>query len=289
MHRTRIAPAEVGAAMRASATIALAFVAAVIAACHPITGSPEAIYVIDGKPIPSVASSAPAYVAYAEFKAMAVNDDGTAFLSIRQCSAAKAVEDALDDCRRSSTGQACRVAAIGNADASGLDESGVAQLIRQHSRAIAKLRGSSTHAGAAIPVVLAGKEVPYVPGFATGNLYYDPDIPCVGVVVAQTKEGLVCDGAWQFRRRTSSAEYPVEGDLDFDCSNGVKIAGTYVTFASGSGAARVTDESGRTLFAVYGPDVTDAANGGDVFLRLWQERAARSPEAAIFQQPPTMP
>ena len=273
-----------------SGTIALALTVAVIAACRAGTESPEAIYVVDGKPVPSIASSAPAYAAYPEFKAMAVNADGTAFLSIRQCSAAKATEDALDDCRRSSTGQACRVAAIGNADASGLDESGVAQLIRQHSRAIAKLRRSSTHSGAAIPVVLAGKDVPYVPGFATGNLYYDPTLPCVGVVVAQTREGLVCDGAWQFRRRLSSAEYPVEGDLDFDCSNGVKIAGTYVTFASGAGAARVSDERGRTLFAVYGPDVAaDAADGGDAFLRLWQERAARSPDAAIFRQQPVLP
>ena len=106
-----------------SGTIALALTVAVIAACRAGTVSPEAIYVVDAKPVPSIASSA--YAAYPEFKAMAVNADGTAFLSIRQCSAAKATEDALDDCRRSSTGQACRVAAIGNADASGLDESGV--------------------------------------------------------------------------------------------------------------------------------------------------------------------
>jgi hypothetical protein len=118
-----------------------------------------------------------------------------------------------------------------------------------------------------------------------GSLYYDPSTPCVGVVVAQTKEGLICDGVWQFRRRLSEAEYPAEGDLDFDCSNGVKLIGTYVTLTSGFGAARVTDDRGRTLFAVYGPDVDDGAGQGGKFRRLWAKRALLASEAAIFQQP----
>src|SRR5437667_1797346 len=217
-------------------TAALAVAAVVIATCQPATAPADDIYTVDGKPIASIASSDPVYAAFPEFKAMAVNDDGTAFLSIRQCSAAKAADDALGDCRRASGGQGCRLAAIGNADASGLDEAGVAQLIRQHTRAVAKLRGSSSSgAGVAIPVALAGKAVPYLSDFATGRLYYDPHSPCVGAVVAQTKEGLICDGAWQFRRRLSDLEYPAEGDLDFDCSNGVKLTGTYVTIVSGFG------------------------------------------------------
>ena len=275
--------------MRSLRTTALAVAAAVIAACNPAPDPKDGIYIVDGKPIPSIASSDPVYAAFPEFKAMAVNGDGTAFLSIRQCSAAKAADEALGNCRRASSGQACRLAAIGNADASDLDDAGIAQLVRQHARAIAKLPRGGSRAAVAIPVVLAGKDVPYVPGFATGSLYYDPSIPCVGVVVAQTKEGLVCDGVWQFRRHLSSAEYPVEGDLDFDCSNGAKIAGTYMTFATGFGAARVTDERGRTLFAVYGPDVVEEVSEGDAFLRLWRERAAQAPEAAIFQQPPVLP
>jgi len=258
-------------------------------ACQPAPEPGGTIYVVDGKPIPSIASSDPAYAAFPEYKAMAVNDDGTAFLSIRQCSAAKAADDALDSCRHASGGQACRLAAVGNADASGLEDSAVAQLIRQHSRAIAELPQGGARSVVAIPVVLAGKDVPYVSGFATGSLYYNPSIPCVGVVVAQTQDGLVCDGAWQFRRHLSSTEYPVEGDLDFDCSNGAKIAGTYMTFASGFGAARVADDRGRTLFAVYGPDVAEEARDGDAFLRLWRERAAQAPEAAIFQQQPVLP
>jgi hypothetical protein len=264
-------------------------VAFVVAACQPDGAPRGGIYTVDGKPIPSVAASDPAYVAFPEFKAMAVNGDGTAFLSIGQCSAAKAMDAALSDCRDRSAGQACRVAAIGNADASGLDDSGLAQLIRQHSRYIAKLRQASSRSATAIPVVLAGEDVPYVTGFASGELYYDPGTPCVGAVGAQTKEGLICDGVWQFRRRLYSTEYPVEGDLDFECSNGAKIAGTYVTFASGFGAARVTDDHGQALFAIYGPDVAGGVNEGGEFLRLWQERAAHAPEASIFQQRPVIP
>ena len=257
------------------------------AGCQPGAGAADDIYVVDGKPVPSVAASDPAYAAFPEFKAMAVNADGIAFLSIGQCSAAKAIEDALSDCRRGSGDQACRLSAIGNADASGLDESGVSQLIRQHSRSIAKLRSGRARSSTAIPVVLAGNDVPYLPGFASGSLYYDPSIPCIGEVVAQTKEGLVCDGVWQVRRRLYSTEYPVEGDLDFECSNGARITGTYVTFTSGAGAARVTDDRGRTLFALYGPDVAGGVDDGREFLRLWQERATHAPEASISE--PTRP
>jgi len=270
-------------------TAALAVAAVVIATCQSATASADDIYTVEGKPIPSVASSDPAYAAFPEFKAMAVNDDGTAFLSIRQCSAAKAAEDALGDCRRASNGQACRLAAVGNADASGLDEAGVAQLIRQHSRAVAGLPRGGSDSATAIPVALAGKALPYLSGFAAGSLYYDPSRPCVGAVVAQTKEGLICDGAWQFRRRLSDAEYPAEGDLDFDCSNGVKMTGTYVTFASGFGAARLTDERSGTLFAVYGSDVADGVSRADEFRRLWRKRALLAPEAPIFQQQPAVP
>jgi len=270
-------------------TVVLAVAAVAIATCRPATAPADDIYTVEGKPIPSVASSDPVYAAFPEFKAMAVNDDGTAFLSIRQCSAAKAAEDALGDCRRASSGQGCRLAAIGNADASGLDEAGVAQLIRQHSRAVAKLRRTNSGAGVAIPVALAGKAVPYLSDFATGSLYYDPRSPCVGTVIAQTQEGLICDGAWQFRRRLSDLEYPAEGDLDFDCSNGVKMTGSYVTFASGFGAARVTDDRGRTLLAVYGPDVPDDVSEGGKFSRLWERRAVLAPESPIFQPQPEIP
>jgi hypothetical protein len=269
---------------------ALLLAAAVFfAGCQPDAGSADDSYIVEGKPVPSVAASDPVYAAFPEFKAMAVNADGIAFLSIGQCSVAKAVEDALGDCRRGSGDQACRLSAIGNADASGLDESGVSQLIRQHSRAIARLRSGRARSSTAIPVVLAGSDVPYLPGVASGSLYYDPSIPCFGEVVAQTKEGLVCDGVWQFRRRLDSTEYPVEGDLDFECSNGARIAGTYITFASGLGAALVADDRGRTLFALYGPDVAGGVEEGQDFLRLWQERAARAPEASIFQKQPVVP
>jgi len=271
--------------MKSLGTVAVAVMTAIIAACRPSGAPADDIYTIDGKPVPSIASSDSVYAAFPEFKAMAVNEDGTAFLSIRQCSAAKAAEDALVDCRRASTGQTCRLAAVGNADASGLDETEVAQLIRLHSRAIAKLPRGGSRSAMVIPVALSGKAAPYVSGFATGSLYFDPSIPCVGAVVAQTKEGLICDGAWQFRRRLSAAEYPVEGDLDFDCSNGVKLTGTYVTFASGFGAARVTDDRGHALFAIYGPDVDDGASQADKFRRLWDKRAALAPAASIFQQP----
>src|SRR6185295_15451659 len=140
MHRTRIALAGWRQQMRwrpigIIKTAALTVAAVVIATCQSATASADDIYTVEGKPIPSIASSDPAYAAFPEYKAMAVNDDGTAFLSIRQCSAAKAADDALDSCRHASGGQACRPAAVGNADASGLEDSAVAQLIRQHSRA----------------------------------------------------------------------------------------------------------------------------------------------------------
>jgi hypothetical protein len=269
---------------------ALLLAAAVFfAGCQPDAGAADGIHIVDGKPVPSVAASDPAYAAFPEFEAMALNADGIAFLSIGQCSAAKAMEDALSDCRRASGDRACRMAAIGNADASGLDEAGVSQLIRQHSRYIARLRSGRARSSTATPVVLAGNDVPNLPGFASGSLYYDPSIPCIGEVVAQTKEGLACDGVWQVRRRLYSTEYPVEDDLDFECSNGARIAGTYVTFASGFGAARVTDDRGRTLFALYGPDVAGGVDEGREFLRLWQERAAHAPEASIFQKQPVVP
>jgi len=271
--------------MRYRRTTAIAAIAAIIAVCQPCIAPADDIYTIDGKAVPSIATSDPIYAAFPEFKAMAVNDDGTAFLSIRQCSAAKAAEDALGDCRRASADQTCRLAAVGNADASSLDDAGVAQLIRLHSRTIAKLPRNGSGSTAAIPVALSAKGVPYLSGFAMGRLYYDPSTPCVGAVVAQTKEGLICDGVWQFRRRLSAAEYPAEGDLDFDCSNGVKMTGTYVTIVSGLGAARVTDGGGHTLFAVYGPDVNDGAGEGVTFHRLWGKRALFAPEATIFQQP----
>jgi hypothetical protein len=165
----------------------------------------------------------------------------------------------------------------------------VTQLIRQHARSVAKHRQGGSDSSTAIPVVLVGADVPYVRGFASGSLYYDPGIPCVGEVAARTKDGLTCDGVWQFRRRLHASQYPVEGDLDFECSNGAKIAGTYVTFASGFGAARVTDENGRALFAIYGHDVAGGVNEASEFQRLWQERAAHAPEAAIFQQRPVIP
>lgn len=270
--------------MRSRGTLAIAAIAAAVV-WQPFAAPADDIYSIDGKPVPSIAATNPTYAAFPEFKAMAVNDDGIAFLSIRQCSAAKAAEDALADCRRASAGQTCRLAAVGNADASGLDETGVAQLIRQHARAVARLPRNGSTATAAIPLALSGEGVPYLSGFATGSLYYDPSIPCVGAVVAQTKEGLICDSAWQFRRRLAESEYPAEGDLDFECSNGVKLSGTYVTLATGLGAARMTDDHGRTLLAVYGPDVGDGASQGGRFRRLWTKRAILAPGAAIFQQP----
>ena len=67
------------------------------------------------------------------------------------------------------------------------------------------------------------------------------------------------------------------------------MTGTYVTFASGFGAARLTDERSGTLFAVYGPDVADGVSRADEFRRLWRKRALLAPEAPIFQQQPEVP
>jgi hypothetical protein len=93
----------------------------------------------------------------------------------------------------------------------------------------------------------------------------------------------------QVRRRLYSTAYPVEGGLDFECSNGARCAGVYVTPAGGLGAALVADDRSRMLFALYGPDVAGGVEEGREFLRPWQERAARAPVVSIFRKQLVVP
>jgi hypothetical protein len=162
---------------------------------------------------------------------MAIDDHGLAFLSIEQCSPFRAIENALNHCRMLSGQQALRMLAIGEADVSGLSDAQLPQIIAQDSRRVAKLRTGDASSAVEIPMVLTGENVPYVRGLARG---YNPEFSCVGTALAQTADGLACEGVWQFRQRIYTTTYPAEGDLDFACSNGSRIAGTYVTFASAS-------------------------------------------------------
>jgi hypothetical protein len=262
--------------------------ACLLGACQPSKTGDGARdgYSVDGRPVPSIASSRPSYAASPDFKALAIDDQGVAFLSIEQCSPFKAIENALNDCRRRSGQQACRILAIGEADVSGLNDAQFAQIIAQDSRRVAKLKTGDASSTVQIPMVLSGENVPYVRGVARGRLHYNPEFSCVGTVLAQTADGLACEGVWQFRRRVYAAAYPAEGDLDFACSNGSRLAGTYVTLASGLGAARLTDDDGRALFAIYGRDAAAGVGDGRDFLRLWQERTTRAPDATIFDPPP---
>ena len=262
--------------------------AALLLACQQDSPVADPIYVVGGKPVPSIVSSHPVYAAMPDFKAMATNDDGTAYLSVGQCSPTRAIEKAMADCRDRSTGQTCKLLAVGPADVSGLGEAEFPLLVRQHSRTVATLRQRQSRSMIEIPVTLAGENVPYIDGFARGQLYYDDSLSCVGTVVAQTEAGLVCNGVWQFGQRVYAPQYPAEGDLDFECSNGARMIGTYVTYQSGYGAARLTDDQDRLLYAIYGPDVAAGSADTAGFLRLWRQRASHSPDAAIFDRKPAL-
>lgn len=270
--------------MRTRIAVAIAVIAGIMTGCWGDPSPRNGVDVEDDVALPSVESSRPAYAKMQEFKAMAINDGTLAFTSVGQCSPAKAAADALAECQRLSNDSTCRLSAIGNSDVTGLDPLQIRDAIRRHALSVTNQRPGPTPSTVEIPVVLLGDDVPGLRGLTAGRLIYDPNIPCVNAVAAETSQGLTCEGVSQFRRRVGSAAYPAEGDLDFRCSNGIMLFGTYLTIFEGVGAALVTDEAGRKIAALYGPDVSDGVASAPDFRRLWSKRAAVAPDARIFQE-----
>lgn len=272
--------------MKARTVAVIAVIAGTMTGCWGDPAPRNDVLVASGETLPSIAPSRPAYAAMQEFKAMAVGDGPLTFSSVGQCSPAKAAAIALTECRSLSPGGTCRLLAVGNYDVTGLDALRLRDVIGQHALSVTNQQPARSSTAVRIPVALYANDVPDLRGLTFGRLFYDPDIPCVNAVAAETDQGLTCEGVSQFRRRVGVGLYPAEGDLDFRCSNGARLFGTYLTISEGVGAALVTDEAGRAVAAVYGADLAGGIADASAFRRLWGKRAAFAPDAPIFQQWP---